>query len=141
MHHNAKLDHIRCQMSPDGSKVAITDERRDQTCILGITPGSGMDNITDPIEVIENVYYLAWFPGSKKIAYLRVWKVEEDASEHLDEFGDLVVQCLANRQSTTIHRSYKRCYCGPIRIFVTADGCRLIVQDQESFMTWDVSDL
>ncbi|SJL09166.1 uncharacterized protein ARMOST_12542 [Armillaria ostoyae] len=141
MHHNAKLDHIRCQMSPDGSKVAITDERRDQTCILGIMPGSGMDNITDPIEVIENVYYLAWFPDSRKIAYLQVWKVEEDASEHLDEFGDLVVQCLANRQSTTIHRLYKSNYCRPIRIFVTADGCRLIVQDQESFMTWDVSDL
>ncbi|KAK0235112.1 hypothetical protein EDD85DRAFT_954631 [Armillaria nabsnona] len=99
-----------------------------------------MDSITDPIEVIENVYHLAWFPDSKKIAYLRGWKIEED--DHLDEFRDLVVQRLADRQSTTIQRSYRSSYYGSrIRIFVTADGCRLIVQDEQSFMTWDVSEL
>ncbi len=65
-------------MSPDGSKVAITDEARSQTCILGVTSGSGKDNITEPIEVVENVHDLAWFPDSKKFAYLRDWKFEED---------------------------------------------------------------
>ncbi len=139
MHKTGKVEHIRCQMSPDGSKVAITDEARSQICILGITPGSGKDDIMDPIEIIENVYHLAWFPDSKKVAYLQGWKIEEDG--HLDEFRNLVVQCLANRQSTTIHRAYKSSYNSRIRIFVTADGCRLIVQDKVSFLTWDVSDL
>ncbi len=123
-------------MSPDGSKVAITDEARSQTCILGITSGSGMGNIMDPIEVVENVHDLAWFPDSKKFAYLRDWKREED----IDGWSwDVVVRRPASRQSTTIHHSYG--IANHRRIFVTADGCRLITQDERSFMTWDVSDL
>ncbi len=133
-HDNSKVNDIRCQMSPDGSKVAITDEARSQTCILGIMSGSGKDNIMEPIEVVENVYDLAWFPDSKKFAYIRDWKYDG-----VECSWDVVVRCPASRQSTTIHHSediysYRR-------IFVTADGCRLITQDDRSFMTWDVSDL
>ncbi len=132
---NGKVNHIRCQMSPDGSKVAITDEARSQTCILGITSGSGKDNIMEPIEVVENVYDLAWFPDSKKFAYIRDWKYDGAVCS-----WDVVVRRPASRQSTTIHHSegFDTTHC---RIFVTADGCRLITQDDESFMTWDVSDL
>ncbi len=132
---NGKVNHIRCQMSPDGSKVAITDEARSQTCILGVTSGSGKDNITEPIEVVENVYDLAWFPDSKRFAYIRDWK--EVSGEWPSR--DVVVRRPASRQSTTIHHS--KCFGNHRRIFVTADGCRLITHDDELFMTWDVSDL
>ncbi len=121
-------------MSPDGSKVAITDEWTSQTCIVEITSGSGTD-ITDPIEVIENVYALAWFPDSKRIAYLRGWK---DTFSY--EFWDLVVRRPASSQCATIYRSYGYSEGGR-RILITADGSRLVTQDPESFRTWDVSDL
>ncbi|KAK0235107.1 hypothetical protein EDD85DRAFT_954627 [Armillaria nabsnona] len=127
------VERIYCQMSPDGSKVAITNGF--QTCILGITSGSAMDNITDPIAVVENAWGFTWFPDSKKFAYLRSWKAEK----LWDGSWDLVVQYPASRQSTTIHRSYRSAdHC---RIFVTADGRRLITPDEISFRTWDVSDL
>ncbi len=139
MHDNGKVNHIQvydtcCQMSPDGSKVAITDVARLQTCILGIT---SMGSITDPIDVIENVYNLVWFPDSKKFAYLRDWEYEEEDMKQ--QSWDVVVRRPESRQSTTIHRSDG--YIVYRRIFVTADGCRLITQDSYSFMTWDVSDL
>ncbi len=54
-------------------------------------------------------------------------------------FVDVVVRRPASRQSTLIHHS--KDYDEHCRIFVTADGCRLITQDGKSFMTWDVSDL
>ncbi len=136
MHDNGKVNHIRCQMSPDGSKVAITDEARSQTYILGITSGSGMDSITDPIEVIENVHDLVWFPDSMKFAYIRDWTQPKNSYY---VWWDVVVQCPMSRQSTMIHHSYG--IANHRRIFVTADGCRLITQDDDSFMTWDVSDL
>ncbi len=142
MHDNGKVNHIqvykiRCQMSPDGSKVAITNEARSQTCILEITSGSGKDNITEPIEVVENVYDFAWFPDSKKFAYLQDWTYNRYSGW---SSWDVVVQRPASRQSTMIHHSegFGTTHC---RIFVTADGCRLITQDEQSFMTWDVSDL
>lgn len=127
---------ICCQMSPDGLKVAITEKC--QTCILEIAPGSGMD-ITDPIEVVKNVYNLVWFPDSNRIAYLRGWKGE---NKGWDGSWDLIVQRPWCRQCTTIHRSggHSTDYTIP-RVFVTADGSRLITQDEESFMTWDVSEL
>ncbi len=133
MHDNGKVNRIRCQMSPDGSKVAITDEARLQTCILGVTSGSGKNNITEPIEVVENVYDLVWFPDSKRFAY--IWKHVGAGWRQ----WDVVVRRPASRQSTTIHHSEG--FVDHRRIFVTADGCRLITQDDESFMTWDVSDL
>ncbi len=121
-------------MSPDSSKVAITDFNQQKICIWEITLGSETD-VTNLIAVFENAQFLRWFPDSKRIAYHREYT--ECHSGFKGQCYDLVVQCPADKQSTTIHRFYKY---NLANIFITADGSRLITQDKWSFMAWDVSD-
>ncbi|PBK89090.1 hypothetical protein ARMGADRAFT_351832 [Armillaria gallica] len=143
MYDPARYDDFYCQLSPDGSKVAISGVSYgwefSQTYLLGITPGSSVD-ITD----LKDTRNLAWFPDSKRIAYLRSWQCDHD-HEHDDKCYDLLVQCLASGQITTIHRWYNvdTPYC---KVFVTPDGARVITHDKRridqcEFWTWDVSDL
>ncbi len=123
-----------CQMSPDGSKVAVSLFNwryfHFQTYILGITSGSSED-IMDLMDARD----LAWFPDSKRIAYIQSWQCEHGLC---GECRDLVVQRLASSQITTIHRWYNYAHC---KVLVTPDGSRLITQDDKSSRTWDVSDL
>ncbi|SJL09152.1 uncharacterized protein ARMOST_12528 [Armillaria ostoyae] len=130
---------LRCQMSPDGSKVAVSENFGfSQTYILGITSGSSAD-ITD----LKDTNDLAWFPDSKRIAYLQSWQCD-----HIHKYGekccDLVVQCLASGQITTINRWCLH-YTSRSKILVTPNGSRVITCDQTSdqceFRTWDVLDL
>ncbi len=129
---------FRCQMSPDGSKVAVHQNWwLSQTYILGITSASSAD-ITD----LKDTSHLTWFPDSKRIAYLRSWRCTHGLS--CDECYDLVVQHLASGQITTIHRWYSD-FALLNKILVTPDGSRVITckqtSDQCEFRTWDVSDL
>ncbi|SJL09142.1 uncharacterized protein ARMOST_12518 [Armillaria ostoyae] len=146
---------IRCQMSPDGSKVAVSlrdsdqnknsssseNWRLSQTYILGITSGSSAD-ITD----LKDTRLLVWFPDSKRIAYFRSWQCKHSFWDRCNECYDLVVQHLASGQITTIHRWYSD-YTLISKILVTPDGSRVITSSydhsihQGEFRTWDVSDL
>ncbi|KAK0235056.1 hypothetical protein EDD85DRAFT_938360 [Armillaria nabsnona] len=122
---------FRYQMSPDGSKVAVSQSwEHHQTYILGITSGSSKD-----IMDLMDARALAWFPDNKRIAYIQSWRCEHGLCE---ECCDLVVQCLASGHITTIHRWYNYAHC---KVLVTPDGSRLITQDDKSSRTWDVSDL
>ncbi|PBK59540.1 hypothetical protein ARMSODRAFT_775903 [Armillaria solidipes] len=126
-----------CRMSPDGSKVAVSENCwLSQTHILGITSASSAD-ITD----LMGARCVTWFPDSKRIAYLRRWRCEHVLC---DECCDLVVQRLASGQITTIHR-WCLGYARISKILVTPDGSRVITcdqtRDQCEFRTWDVSDL
>ncbi|KAK0440357.1 hypothetical protein EV421DRAFT_796917 [Armillaria borealis] len=127
---------FHCQMSPDGSKVAISQSQwgLSQTYVLGITSGSSADTM-----ILTDARGLAWFPDSKRIAYIQSWQCEHGLCVRC---YDLVVQCLASGQITTIHRWYSSTDC---KVLVTPDGSRVITCDQGSdqceFKTWDVSDL
>ncbi|KAK0235092.1 hypothetical protein EDD85DRAFT_967501 [Armillaria nabsnona] len=131
---------FKCQISPDGSMITLSHNQRfSQTYLLGIMPGSSVD-----IMDLKDMENLAWFPDSKQIAYLRSWRCDHE-HEHGDECYDLVVQCLASGQITTIHRWYSMNvpYC---KVSVTPDGARVITlverrPDRCEFWTWDVSDL
>ncbi len=135
---------FHCLISPDGSKVAVTmvPERPARAYILGITSGSSAD-----IMDLQDVRDVTWFPDSERIAYFRSWQCEHGLC---DKCCDLVVQRLASNQITTIHRWYAATDGQvlthghiPHDISVTPDGSgsRVITQDEESFRTWDVSDL
>ncbi len=128
-----------CRMSPDGSKVAVSLFNRRyfnlQTYILGITSGSSED-IMDLMDARK----FAWFPDSKRIAYIQSWQCEHGLC---GECCDLVVQRLASGQITTIHRWYNYADCA---VLVTPDGSRVVTNlvggsKQCEFRTWDVSDL
>ncbi|KAK0235077.1 hypothetical protein EDD85DRAFT_954607 [Armillaria nabsnona] len=126
---------FECHISPDSSKVAVSQSRRPfKTYILGITSGSSAD-IMDLMDARD----VAWFPDSKWIAYFRSWQC---GYRLCDKCHDLVVQCLASGQITTIHRWY---YTGDKfhKVLITPDGSRLIIHEQKNdlFWTWDVSDL
>ncbi len=52
---------FKCKISPDGSKVALSNGLGfSQTYLLGITPGSSVD-----IMDLKDTMDLAWFPDSK----------------------------------------------------------------------------
>ncbi|SJL09130.1 uncharacterized protein ARMOST_12506 [Armillaria ostoyae] len=140
---------FRCLISPDGSKVAVTmvSERPARAYILDIMSGSSVD-ITDlqrQRQHLQDARGVTWFPDSKRIAYFRSWQCEHGLC---DECCDLVVQRLANNQITTIHRWYENSnrsvsdvQAPDISVTPDGSGSRVITQDEESFRTWDVSDL
>ncbi|KAK0437749.1 uncharacterized protein EV420DRAFT_1486915 [Desarmillaria tabescens] len=121
------------RISPDGSKVAVAD----RWCLFGpafIIPAPSRRGIRVPIKV-GDVKCLTWFPDSDQIVYLRRWHC---GHQHCHKCYDLVVQRLMSGQSTMINRWYE----GSVHnILVTADGSKVITQDNESFRTWDISDL
>ncbi|PBK89107.1 hypothetical protein ARMGADRAFT_1115380 [Armillaria gallica] len=128
---------FNCKVSPNGSKVILSHGWWfSQTYLLEITPGSSVD-----IRDLKDTSRLAWFPDSKRIAYLRSLRCDHE--HHNGECCDLVVQCLASGQITTIHRWYniEVLY---YKVFVTPDGASLVITHKEGmkseFRTWDVSD-